>query len=33
MKSNENTFYLIIVMDQDLYHRIKGLEYEITTNF
>lgn len=20
-------------MDQDLYHRIKGLEYEITTNF
>lgn len=33
MKSNENTFCLIIVMDQDLYHRIKGLEYEISTNF
>lgn len=33
MKSNENTFCQIIVMDQDLYHRIKGLEYEITTNF
>lgn len=33
MKSNENTFCLIIVMDQDPYHRIKGLGMKLPPTF